>query len=190
MESAYSYVHDVVTFLVAEGFVDYRGRSGGVVLVDPRGLLLALRERGEPPAAVESFNVRSTTVEALRHGAEVLEAKGVRYAFSLGSALEEQERFVSSLPHGLYCSAGTELLTEAFSLRRQTPANFHVLRPRPAVDSVAGGVFEGLRQLPWGQAVATPQLVVDLAHAGGRGKEQSDHLLEAWVKTLPLQETE
>lgn len=190
VRTAYSYVHGVVERLESEGFIEYGGRAKGVALRDPRGLLSALRDRGErPAAALESFNVRATNPASLRTASEVLERERVHYAFTLASGLEERDRFVTALPHGLFCSAGTELLTRAFGLRRQSPANFVVLRPRPAADSEAGGVYDSLRMLPWGKAVALPELIVDLTHAGGRGQDQSDHLLDAWVKSLPLLES-
>ncbi len=189
VQAAYSYVHGIVESLQAEGFIEYRGRSGGLILRDPRGLLVAWRDRGEKTAfTTESFNARATHRDALAQGARALESRGARFVFTLASGVAEADRVVTALPHGLYCSAGLDVIAEAFSLRRQTPANFTVLRPRPASDSEAGGVFDSPRSLPWGEAVSLPQLVVDLAQSGGRGREQSDALLEQWVRSLPLLE--
>jgi hypothetical protein len=187
VQSGYANVYNVVELLSQAGYVEKLGGHRGVRLRDPVGLLRAWIDSGETTAvAIERFNARSTTPEALRKGAAQLGALGVRSIFTLGSALLEGERWVSALPHAIYCVASREILEDAFGLRGQTPYNFLVYRPEPAADTDAGGIYTSPRQSEVGAGVALPQLIVDLHRSGGRGKEQAERLLDAWSKSLPF----
>jgi hypothetical protein len=114
-----------------------------------------------------------------------LQAQGVPAVFTLSSGLGDIEPFVTALPHGIYASASLELIVQAFGLKRQTPHNFLVLRPDHAADTEQGGVRASPRQLPYGPAVAFPQLTQDFFQLGGRGRDQAEALCDLWGKQLP-----
>jgi hypothetical protein len=59
-----------------------------------------------------------------------------------------QEVFSAALPHGLYASGDFSAAENALGLRRITPYNFLLLRPHPAVDTDAGGIYCAPRALP------------------------------------------
>ena len=109
---------------------------------------------------------------------------------SLGSALREDEQWVTALPHGLYCNASADILEAAFGLRHQTPHNFLVLRPEPEADTDSGGVYIAPRSSHAGSGVFVPQLIVDLHRSGGRGPEQAERLLDTWAQGLPVRSIE
>lgn len=190
VETSYAYTFDVIYKLEQAGYVFRRSPRTGVILRDPVGLLRAWIESGERTAlAVEPFNARSTSESALKQGFEKLRAQGASAIFTLASAIATESAIVTALPHGVYCSASTAIVQEAFSLRRQTPHNFLVLRPDPAADTANGGIASSVRTLPHGPGVALPQLIVDLSAVGGRAKEQADALLDGWTRSLPIMES-
>ncbi|MBN8230554.1 hypothetical protein JYK02_23860 [Corallococcus macrosporus] len=185
-QTSYSYAHGVTTRLLKEGFVE-GGRSAGFRLRDPVSLLRAWLTSDKPTAVTrEGFNAPSTTPDLLNKAHALLASQGIRSTFTLASALRPDERSVSGIPHGIYLSGALEAALTAFGLRRMTPHNFFVLRPEPAAETDAGGVYHAQRQLPHGPAVALPQLAVDFHQSGGRGPEQADELVRRFARTLPL----
>lgn len=187
VQSGYANVYNAVELLARAGFVEKLGGHRGIRLSDPVGLLQAWIDSGDPTAAaVERFNARATTPTALATGMARLQGSGTRGIFTLASALRDEERWVSALPHGIYCAASREILEDAFGLRTQTPYNFLVFRPEPAADTDEGGVYTSPRKTENGPGVALPQLIVDFHRAGGRGKEQGQRLFEEWTRALPF----
>ncbi|WP_408888511.1 hypothetical protein ACJ2CR_27245 [Myxococcus faecalis] len=183
-QTSYAYAHGVIKRLTQEGLVDV---GGGVRLREPVGLLKTWMKHGRPTAiSKEGFNAPSTTSQALEAGYRRLISQGIRSIFSLASALEPEERFVSGLPHGLYLSGSQEAAIRAFELRRMTPHNFWILRAEPSAETEVGGIYFSPRALPHGPGVALPQLAVDFQHSGGRGEEQADELLRRFARSLPL----
>lgn len=188
-QTSYAYTHGVLTQLEQQGYVERASRNTGFRVRDAVGLLRAWMDSGKRTAVtVDAFNAPATTPEALQRGFAELRAGHIRAAFTLASGLLPEERFVSGLPHGLYLSGSVEPVVQAFGLRRLTPHNFWVLRPEVAAETEAGGVYDMLRELPQGPGVALPQLAVDSCHAGGRGREQAEALLERFARSLPLLE--
>lgn len=187
-QTSYAYAQGVLTQLEQDGYLFRVSRNTGFRVRDAVGLLRAWVESGEKTAAVppEGFNAAATHTEALQRGFDELKAQGIRCIFTLSSGLLPEERFVSGLPHGLYLTGSVEPVIQAFGLRRLTPHNFWILRPEVAAETEAGGVYHAPRQLPHGPGVALPQLVVDFRHAGGRGKEQAEALMDRFAKALPL----
>ncbi len=187
VESSYANVHGAVEALVRLGYVEKLGGHRGIAVRDPAALLRAWIASGEPTAlAIERFNARDTSAAALSEGARQLAGRGIRSVFSLGSALREDERWASALPQGLYCDASSDILQEAFALRPHTPFNFFILRPEPAANTEAGGIYFATREVESGSGVCLPQLIVDLNRMGGRSVEQAERLMEAWSRSLPL----
>jgi hypothetical protein len=78
------------------------------------------------------------------------------------------EVFVSGLPHGIYVSGDVSALEEKLELERSTPHNFFILRPEPAAETSASGVYGFTREVRPGTAVALPQLAADFATIVGR----------------------
>lgn len=186
-QTGYAYAHSVVSQLANAGYLARSSRMSGLRVRDPAGLFRAWLDSGQRTAVVvDGFNAPSTTPDALQRGFSAVSAQGIRAIFTLASGLQASERFASGLPHGLYLSGSVEPVIEAFGLRRMTPHNFLVLRPEVAAETEAGGVYFEPRQLSHGLGVALPQLAVDFHHAGGRGKEQGEFLLEHYIRALPL----
>jgi hypothetical protein len=186
-ETAYAYAHGVVAQLEQEGFLERASKRGGFRVRNAPGLLRAWMESGAKTGlAVEAFNAPSTSPHSLARASDTLTQQGIRTIFTLASGLTPDERYVSGLPHGLYLSGALEPVVEALQLRRMTPHNFFILRPEPAADTAAGGVYFAPRALEVGPAVALPQLAVDLHGLGGRALEQATVLLEQYAKALPF----
>ena len=191
--ASYAYAHGVVSQLEDRGFLTHLGKRRGFVVRDPRGLLQAWIDAKEPAFGTrEGFYAPRTQPESLKAAVERLRQTdpSLRMAFTYGSGLLDSERFVSGLPHGIYCNASLESLMDAFGLKRQTPVNFFVLRPHPAADVEHGGVFDSPRMLPQGPGVTVPQLVVDLSELPNRGREQARELMAHWIDSLPLSNLE
>ncbi len=186
-QTSYAYTHGVLTQLEQDGYLTRASRNTGFRLRDAVGLLRAWLESGEKTSVTaEGFHAASTMPDALRSGYKALEEQGIHCVFTLASGLLPEERIVSGLPHGLYLTGSIEPVFQAFGLRRMTPHNFWILRPEVAAETEAGGVYHAARALPHGPGVALPQLAVDFHHSGGRGKEQSEALVERFAKDLPL----
>jgi hypothetical protein len=188
-ETSYVFSHGVLSVLERDGFLRRPGIRGGLQLLDGVGLLKRWSEADQAPAlVVERFNAPSTETSALQAAAEALSRRGIRSIFTLASGLLPQEVFSAALPHGLYASGDFSAAENALGLRRITPYNFLLLRPHPAVDTDAGGIYCAPRALPHGQGVSVPQLVLDFQHVAGRGPEQARQLLEQLAHELPYVE--
>ena len=185
-QTSYAFTHGVLTKLERDGFVQRPSPRAGFRLRDGAGLLRAWIESGEATAVrVTPYFAPSTRPEALAEAASSARARGVTSIFTLASALKPDEVFVAGLPHGAFVSGDVEPFEQALKLQRTTPHNFWILRPDAASDTIASGIHAFTRDLPHGTAVAIPQLAVDFAATGGRGREQADHLLSLYAKGLP-----
>jgi len=185
--SSYAFAHGVVTRLERDGFLERPSPRAPFRLRDPAGLLRAWVESGERTAIrVEPYFAPNTRPEGLAAAGEACCRAGVRCRFTLASGLRPEEVFVSGLPHGAYVSGDPGALLSALGLRKVTPHNFLVLTPEAAAEADTGGLGCGGRTLPHGEAVGVPQLAVDFAGLGGRGREQADRLLEIYAGGLPI----
>jgi len=110
---------------------------------------------------------------------------GIPVVFTLASALREDEQHVAAVPHGIYCSGDSRPLLSALRLKRTTPHNFLILRPRREADTDRGGIFYRPRELDHGVGVCLPQLIKDFRAIAGRGMEQADFLLQRYLEQLP-----
>lgn len=190
-QTSYAFTHGVLTRLLREGYLTRPSPRAGFRLGNAAGLLRAWVESGERTAAsITPYNSPNTRPDALARAAAAARAQGVTSIFTLASALQTDEVFASGLPHGVYLSGDAEPFEQELQLRSTTPHNFWILRADPAADTAAGGIHAFTRALPHGEGVALPQLVVDFAVAGGRGKEQADFLLSLYAKSLPPPELE
>lgn len=189
--TSYAFAHGVLTRLERDGFLERASPRSGFRLRDGAGLLRAWIESGEGTAVqVAPYFAPDTRPETLRAAAAAVGESGVRSVFTLASGLLPAELFVSGLPHGAYLSGDVAPLEDALRLERVTPHNFLVLRADPAAETASGGIYGSTRTLPHGTGVALPQLAVDLAATGGRGREQADRLLELYARSLPAPEVE
>jgi hypothetical protein len=134
---------------------------------------------------VTAYFAPNTRPERLAEAAAASRAGGVKSVFTLASGLLPEEVFVSGLPHGAYVSGDVSTFEEKLELERSTPHNFFILRPEPAAETSAGGVYGFTREGQAGAAVALPQLAADFAAIGDRGREQADRLIELYAKRLP-----
>jgi hypothetical protein len=187
-EISYAAANYTLKALERDGLVFRRSPRTGYVLRDAVALLQAWINSGRKTAlAVEGFHAPSTRPEILAQAEAARHASGVTGIFTLASALDPKEVFVSGLPHGIYLAGDSQPIIKALQLRRITPHNFLILRADPAAETEAGGIYLSPRLLPAGyRGVALPQLAVDFAHIGGRGAEQSQHLVELYAKASPL----
>ena len=138
----------------------------------------------QTPLAPIPYYAPSTSIAALRAADDAIRAAGVNGIFTLASGLLPAEVHATALPHGLYLSGDHEAIAAALRLRRNTPHNFLVLRAEPAEETAAGGIYYGSRELPYGRGVCVPQLAVDLARLGGRGREQSEALVDQFASSV------
>jgi hypothetical protein len=185
-QTSYAFAHGVLSRLERDGFVSRRSPRSGFRLRDGAGLLRAWVESGERTAVrVTPYHAPSTRPEALAAAVAAARASGVGAVFTLASALLPGEPFASGLPHGAYLSGDVAPFEEALALERKTPHDFLVLRAEPAAETPAGGIHAFTRALPHGAGVALPQLAADFATAGGRGREQADHLVQRYAASLP-----
>jgi hypothetical protein len=192
----YTTTNGVLTELERDGYLERTSAKSGFRLKDPVALLRAWRESGAGTAvAVERFYAPSTTPSTLANALQRLEPTGSTLRFTLASALLPDELFASGLPHAAYWVGDIAPLVQVLQLRRITPHNFLILVPNAHLWRDLGGLlqrdpFRGdLDDRDHIQRVALPQLVVDFATvAGGRGREQSDFLLDRYAKSLPYQE--
>jgi hypothetical protein len=190
-QTSYAFTHGVLTKLERDGFVARASPRSGFRLRDGAGLLRAWIESGERTAVrVTPYHAPNTRPEALASAAALARAQGISFVFTLASALRPDEVFVSGLPHGAYVGGDVEPIEQALKLEKTTPHNFLVIRADAASETTSGGIHAFTRELPHGPAVALPQLAVDFAGAGGRGKEEADHLLSLYAKGLPAPEIE
>ncbi len=186
-ETSYVYTHGLLTRFEQLGFVSRKSPRAGYVVADAGGLLRAWLDAGErTPLTVDAWNAPSTTPEALAKADAARRQAGVAGIFTLASALRPDEVHVGGLPHGMYLAGDAAPVVAALGLRRKGPANFLLLRASPLVETSAGGLFHGSRSLPQGEGVALPQLIIDLAQAGGRGPEQAEFLFDRWLAAQPL----
>jgi hypothetical protein len=185
-QTSYAFTHGVLTKLERNGYLNRPSPRAGFRLRDGTALLRAWIDSGERTAVqVTPYFAPNTRPEALARAVASAREHGVGSIFTLASALEPGQVFASGLPHGAYVAGDTTPFEETLQLQRVTPHNFWILRADPASESTAGGLYAFKRTLPHGDAVALPQLAVDFAISGGRGKEQADHLLSLFAKSLP-----
>lgn len=190
-QTSYAFAHTVLTKLEREGFLARRSPRAGFRLRDGTGLLNAWLQSGERTAArVTPYFAPNTRPDALAAAENASRAAGVTSVFTLASALQGAELFVSGLVHGAYVSGDVAPFEEALQLERTTPHNFLILRAEQAADTSAGGIYAFTRALSHGTAVALPQLASDFATAGGRGREQAERLVELYASSLPAPELE
>ena len=190
-ETSYAFSHGVLSLLERDGFLRRHSPRGGFRLYDGAGLLRRWAEQGDDAAVViERFNAPSTEPTRLREAREALASHGIRSIFTLASALFPKEVFAAALPHGLYVSGDMTPAIETLGLRRITPHNLYLLKPHPAVDTEAGGVYCAPRTLAHGAGASMPQLVLDFHRVGGRGPDQGRELLQQFAKELPYLEAE
>jgi hypothetical protein len=185
-QTSFAYCYSVLTRLEAEGYVVRPTPRGGFRLLRDVELLRAWCDSGQAGnATVEPFYAPNTEEPTLARLEERLVKLGQKFAFTLSSAVDEEDAFVGGIPHGIYLSGDVAPVVEALGLRKTTPHNFLVLRPRPDAAVTDYGVFVGAR-------VWLPQLILDHAAFGGpRGREQAEHLIRLWAKheaTLPGQQ--
>ncbi len=187
--AAYAHTYAIMRQLESDGFVTRRSPRSGFRLADPVRLMQDWLASGESSAvAVEGYYASNTSEEALGAATQALQQSRSQGIFTLASGLQPSEVYVAALPHGMYLSGDASPIIDSLGLRRTTPQNFFILRANPAVETDAGGIYHAPRSLPHGPAVSLPQLVVDIArHGGGRGKEQSEHLVEAYARSLPFE---
>ncbi|MBS2031500.1 MAG: hypothetical protein JST54_26605 [Deltaproteobacteria bacterium] len=186
-QTSYVHAHGVLSGLERQGFVARTSTRSGFHVRDAGALLRAWMKSPEKTAiALEAYNAPSTEPNALQSGLDALRVSGGKGIFTLASGLSQDELFVSGLPHALYVSGESQPLVETLGLRKVTPHNFLVLRAEASAETEAGGIYLAPRPLPHGPGVFLPQLIVDLAKAGGRGPEQAEFLLERFLKALPF----
>jgi hypothetical protein len=168
------------------GFVRRDSPRSGFTTSDPVGLLRRWLEYPQVDwSSLEGFYAPSTEPPVLREAREEAGRLGIPVLFTLASAVREDELHVAGVPHGIYCSGDSRSLASALRLKRTTPHNFLILRPRREADTDRGGIFHLPRELDHGPGVSLPQLIKDFRAIAGRGKEQADFLLQRYLEQLP-----
>jgi hypothetical protein len=182
---SYVYAHNILTALERDGFVGRLSAKSGFLPINPVHLLREWITRAEStPLEPMAYYAPDTSIAALRAAEEARRSSGIKGIFTLASAILPSEIHATALPHALYVSGDYDAIVTALRLRRTTPHNFLVLRAAPTDETAAGGVYYASRELPWGRGVAVPQLAVDFARLGGRGREQSAALVEYYASSL------
>jgi hypothetical protein len=175
-------VFQVTRRLHEDGLLDrtHKGR----ILTKPRKLLrLFAQELKSDYARNRSvFSAFSETPPAqfAQFLRETCERKGVRYAFTLASGLEPNERNVREEITAAYINMSPENLRDDLHLEAVGKgANVMLMMPPESDNTDAGGVFYRPRMLTNGLTGVNPvQLYVDFTLHGSRGEEQAEFLIE------------
>ncbi|MBS2025690.1 MAG: hypothetical protein JST92_25095 [Deltaproteobacteria bacterium] len=182
---SYAYAHGVLVGLQREGLLLRTSPRAGFVAHQPARLLSAwILASAHQPLEADAWNAPSTSPAALDRARLAWESSNQRGVFTLASGLLPQEVFATALPHACYLSGDVRPVVSALQLRKTTPSNFLILRPSPSEATDAFGLYAGNRTLDYGLGVSLPQLAVDLARLGGRGRDQSDALVETFTASL------
>lgn len=158
--------------------------SDGCLLTKPRRLLRLFAQElksdyTQHRTVFSGFSEKEPSALAQRL-TDICERRNIRYAFTLGSGLEANERNVREQLTAAYIDVSPQLVRHDLELEAVgRGANVLLMTPPDADNTDAGGVFYRSRKLTNGLTGVHPvQLYVDFTLHGSRGQEQADFLME------------